>query len=192
MKLIRIISGFCFCFVIIFSSFAHNANISNLKSDSSYTSVHYKGSATIILNEELQGCQYNVVSVIDSFLYVQLNIAGLEVGRALVTPDSILFINKLQKKFYHGDYSILEKFLDMEIDFFALQAVFNGIQTDAPEEVELVYQSDSLSYEYPFFNLFTFENFFLSFKLDVKKVTFNAAPEVSAVIPKNFTEIIND
>ena len=122
-------------------------------------------------------------------MYVQLNVGGLEAGRTLATPDNILFINRLQKNYYNGDYSVFEKMLDMELDFYTLQNIFNGTPASLPEEVELSYQTDSLSYDYPFFSTLLFEYFALSIKLDVKKVTFNAAHEVSATIPKNFTEI---
>ena len=122
-------------------------------------------------------------------MYVQLNIGALEGGRALATPDNILFINRLQKNYYNGDYSVFEKMLDMELDFYTLQDIFKGAPVLLPEGAELSYQTDSLSYDYPFFSTLLFEYFALSIKLDVKKVTFNAAPEVSATIPKNFTEI---
>jgi len=154
-----------------------------------YTSVHYRGSAMITINDNPLSCQYNVVSVIDSFLYIQLNVVGLEAGRGLATPDNILYINKLQKNYYSGDYSVFEKLLDMEIDFYTLQDVFTGTPKMVPEDVELSYQRDSLSYEYPFFSTLTCEYYTLSLKLDVKKVTFNAAPSVSAVVPRNFKEI---
>ena len=164
---------------------------SNSTTDSAsyYTSVHYKGSANIVLGEELQGCQFNVISVIDSFLYVQINIAGLEVGRVLAKPDNFLFINKLQKKYYEGDYSFLEYALDTAINFFMLQEIFNGVQPFYQEGLVLTYQRDSISYEYPFFNMLLCESYGISLKLNVKKVTFNAVPEVNAIIPKNYTLI---
>ena len=143
----------------------------------------------INLNADPLVCQYNAVSVIDSFLYIQLNIGAIEAGRAIATPDKVLYINKLQKKFYEGDYEVFEKLLDMEIDFYTLQDVFNGTPATPPEGVELSYQRDSLSYEYPFFSKLTCQYYLLSLMLDVKKVTFNSVPAVSAVVPKNYTTI---
>jgi hypothetical protein len=184
MRSIRQTVGCLSCFFILLSSFAQASD-----SIPSYTSVHYKGSAVMSNGENFQGCQYNVVSVIDSFLYVQLHFAGIEAGKVLATPDNILFINKLQKNFYSGDYSVFETLLDMEIDFFILQDLLNGNLISPPEEVELYYQTDSLSFEYPFFKMLTGEYHNLSLKIDVKKVTFNKVPEVSATVPRNFTAI---
>lgn len=193
-----------FSFTIIIPSFAQTTDstsyyptdstidatlASTTDSVSYYTAVHYKGSANIVLGEELQGCQFNVISVIDSFLYVQLNIAGLEAGRVLAKPDNFLFINKLQKKYYEGDYTFIEHALDTAINFFTLQEVFNGVFPFSQEGLVLTYERDSLSYEYPFFNMLLCEYYGISLKLNVKKVTFNTVPEVSAIIPKNYTVI---
>ena len=173
------------------------SQISNLTSDTSnlksqiYSSVHYRGNATLNINEQIQECQFTIISVIDSFLYIQLNFGPIEVGRALATPNHIVFINKLQKKYYNGDYSFIEKIINTTIDFYTLQGIFNGSLAEPPEEFELSYQRDSLSYEYPFFNALLCEYYTLSLQLDVKKATFNAAPSVSATIPKNYTEIGN-
>ena len=183
---------FCTFFLVLFLafSFAQTSDSTNLKSQT-YSSVHYRGELTLNINEQIQECQFTIVNVIDSFLYIQLNFGPIEVGRALTTPNNIVFINKLQKKYYNGDYSIFEKILDTTLDFFTLQDIFNGSITHPPDEFELTYQRDSLSYEYPFFNSLLCEYYALSLQLDVKKATFNAAPNVSATIPKNYTEIKN-
>jgi len=183
---------FCFITIIAFSqTIDTTAQESLLIPD--YTSVHYRGTATININEQSNICQFNVVSVIDSFLYIQLNIAALEAGRMMITPENVRFINKLQRKFYDGDYSFFEKLLDMEIDFFTLQKIFNGGEPDFfDQEFELSFLKDSINFDYPFFNVLLFEYDSISLKLDVKKISFNVVPEVNATIPKNFTEIDNN
>ncbi|MCL2246025.1 MAG: DUF4292 domain-containing protein [Lentimicrobiaceae bacterium] len=154
-----------------------------------FTSVHYRGAATVAINEQSQTCQFTIVNVIDSFLYVQLHVGAIEIGRALATPDNILFINKLQRNYYQGDYFIFDKILYTTLDFYTLQGILNGSLIAPPEELELAYQRDSVSYEYPFFNTLFCEYFAHSLKLDLKKVTFNSPPNVSVSIPKNYTVI---
>ncbi|MDR2972420.1 MAG: DUF4292 domain-containing protein [Bacteroidales bacterium] len=177
---------FCSLFFAFFISSTFSLTLDSVVS---YNSVHYRGAVMFNINEQSQVCQYNVVSVIDSFLYIQLNIIGLEAGRALLTPDNILFINKLQKKYYNGDYSVFEKILDIETDFSMIQDIFIGTPTMLPEGLELSYQTDSLFFEYPFFKVLNCEYDTFSLQLEVKRATFNAVPEVNATIPKNFTEI---
>jgi hypothetical protein len=173
-----------FCFFCTSLSFAQTTD-----STSSYNSIHYRGSAEVEINEQIFNCQYNFVNVIDSFLYIQLNIGPIEAGRALITPNTVLYINKLQKKYYDGDYSFFQHLLDLDIDFFAIQATFNGYPIYVSEEIELSYHGKSVFDEYSFFNILTCEYENLSLRLDVKKVTFNNVPKVSATVPKNFTVI---
>jgi len=156
---------------------------------SPYSSIHYRGVATLDLAEQSFTSQFNFVNVIDSFFYLQLNVSGLEAGRMLATPEHIVFINKLQKNYYEGDYSFSQKLAGIEVDFYTLQAIFNGTPVNLPEEVNLSYKKDSISAQYPFFNKLTceFDNFSLT--LDIKKVTFHTTPEVSATIPKNYTPL---
>jgi hypothetical protein len=173
-----------FCFFCFSLSFAQTTD-----SILSYHSIHYRGSAEIEINEQTFTCQYNFVNVIDSFLYIQLNIGPIEAGRALITPNTVLYINKLQKNYYEGDYSFFQHLLDLDIDFYAIQAIFNGFPVYVSEEIELSYQGKSVFDEYTFFNTLTCEYENLSVRLDVKKVTFNDVPKVGATVSKNFTVI---
>jgi len=187
MKHLKLISCIFFLiFAIHFSMAQATDSIPTVDSVSSYHSIHYKGAATIEIDEQVFSGQFNFVNVIDSFLYMQLN-AGIEAGRILLTPDNILFINKLQKNYYDGDYTFLEQLIDVDIDFYTIQAIFNNFPITVPEELLLSYDRD----EHSFFNTLIFEHEYypIKLKLDIKKVTFNDIPKVSATVPKNFTTI---
>jgi len=158
-------------------------------SAATYHSIHYRGSAEIELNEQMFNCQYNFVNVIDSFLYIQLNVGPVEAGRVLLTPDKILYINKLQKNYYEGDYYFFQHLIDLEIDFHTIQDIFNGFPVSVPEDVELSYQGESVFGDFTFFNTLICEYEVFSLKLEVKKVMFNDVPKVSATVPKNFSAI---
>jgi len=156
----------------------------------SYSSVHYKGTAWVSKQGEYRSCQYNLVNVIDSFLFVQINAAGIEIGRALATPDNILFINKLEKKYYQGDYSFFTHFTGLDVDFYTLQAIFNDFPVALSEEIEITYSGERFSKdEHSFFKTLTGKYDVFEIEIGVKKVTFNNVPEVSATIPKNCTPL---
>ena len=178
--LIIFISLFC-----IISSFAHP-----IDSISSYRSIHYKGTVEIMVNDQNFLCQYNFVNVMDSFLYIQLNAGPIEAGRALITPDHVLYINKLQKNYYEGDYSFFQHVLSLDIDFYAIQAIFNRFPVSVPEDVELSYHGESFRDGFSFFKILTVENEDFTIQLEIKKVTFNDVPKVSAAVPKNYDAII--
>jgi hypothetical protein len=143
----------------------------------------------ITASEQYRSCQYNLVNVIDSFLFVQINVAGIDIGKVLATPTNILLINKIEKKYYQGDYSFFQHFIDIDLNFYTIQALFNNFPFSIPVEVELSYQKEFSSGDYSFFQtiLCKYEKF--EVEIEVKKVTFNEIPEVSAIIPKNFTQI---
>jgi len=187
MKHLKLIScTFLWFFAIHFSMAQTTDSIPTIDSISYYSSIHYRGSATIEIDDQIFTGQFNFVNVIDSFLYMQLNV-GIEAGRILLTPDNILFINKLQKNYYDGDYTFLEQLIDIDIDFYTIQAIFNNFPITVPEELLLSYDRDGHS----FFNTLIFEHEYypIKLKLDIKKVTFNDIPKVSATVAKNFKAI---
>jgi len=184
---------FLFLYFLLFAYSYSFAQSTYTASPESYTSVHYKGTAWVSKQGEYRSCQYNLVNVIDSFLYVQINAAGFEIGRALATPDNILFINKLEKKYYQGDYSFFTHFTGLDIDFYTLQAIFNDFPVTLPEEIELTYSGERFSKdEHSFFKTLTGKYDVFEIEIGVKKVTFNNVPDVSAVVPKNFVQLTID
>ena len=176
-----------FCFFVLTSSFAQTTD-----SVFSYQSIHYRGVATINIEEQIFSGQFNFVNEIDHFFYIQLNVGGFEAGRILATPDNIVYINKLQKNYYEGDYTFFQQFIDVDVDFYTLQAIFNNFPIIVPEDVILSYEGISAENGFAFFKtLFCeHEEHPLQLKMEIKKVTFDNIPKVSATVPKNYTEIM--
>jgi len=177
-----LIAIFSFLFTLLFAQ--------STDSIGSYHSIYYKGNAEIEINEQSILCQYNFVNVIDSFLYIQVNAGPIEAGRALITPDNILYINKLQKNYYDGDYTFFQHLLGLDIDFYAIQAIFNRFPVSVSEDVELSYHGEADFGEYSFFKILTCETEGFAIQLEIKKVTFNEVPKVSAPVPRNYDAII--
>jgi hypothetical protein len=177
-------------FFVFMSSFCATSLFSQTNDSTSfYNSIHYKGSAQIEIDEQTYHCQFNFVNVIDSFFYIQLNMGPLEAGRVLATPSSILLINKLQKNYYEGDYSFFYHLIDLDIDFYALQAIFNGIPVSVSEDITLSYSGKSIFDDPAFFNKLTCKNDDFVLKLEIKKITFHDVPKVSATVPKNYLRL---
>lgn len=59
---------------------------------------------------------------------------GLEVGRVLLTPDSIRIINRMESTYYNDTYHEGSKWLGEELDFVNLQRLIVG---NAPESMQL-------------------------------------------------------
>jgi hypothetical protein len=53
-------------------------------------------------------------------------IAGIEVARALITPDSLLVINKLQGVYFKKPFNYIYKYTSSQIDYSSLEALLVG------------------------------------------------------------------
>jgi hypothetical protein len=53
-------------------------------------------------------------------------IAGIEVARALITPDSLLVINKLQGLYIRKPFSYIYSFTSKQVDYNSLEAILVG------------------------------------------------------------------
>ena len=63
----------------------------------------------------------------DEAIYVSIApILGIEVVRALVTPDSVKIVNRLESSYYLGDINLLNRMFNTDIDFYMLQSLFMG------------------------------------------------------------------
>lgn len=103
-------------------------NLELIKSkDFLFTTLSLKGKANLNIN----GDQNNVTLLIriqkDQKIWLSVTaIAGIEVARAVITPDSILLRNNLEKTFVKKPFSYIYKFTNQQVNFALLQAVLSG------------------------------------------------------------------
>jgi hypothetical protein len=63
----------------------------------------------------------------DKAIYVSIApVLGIEIVRALITPDSVKIVNRLDGTYYLGGTQILNRMFNTDIDFYMLQALFTG------------------------------------------------------------------
>ena len=63
----------------------------------------------------------------DSAIWVSFSPAlGIEMARLLITTDTVKFINRLNKTYFIGDYSVVNNFLKTNVDYDVLQAILLG------------------------------------------------------------------
>lgn len=159
-----------------------------------YNWVSYRGNANINFDGKKYQCSYYMVNRIDSILYLNLNLMGIEIARLVATPKEVTFVNKLSSEYYKGDYAFVEKYLKAKADFYTLQAVFNG------DEAKLkAYQDITVSYHRiidagsnrPFFDSFSMSMNNGQRKVDaqVKNLKFNTPGTTSIKIPEGFKEM---
>ncbi len=85
----------------------------------------FSGTATI------NNSHYDISGTIrirkDSAIYLSLSpFLGIEMARVLITPDEVLFINRLEGTYYQGDMDRLNRMFNTNLDFQMLQAILVG------------------------------------------------------------------
>ncbi|MES2650795.1 MAG: DUF4292 domain-containing protein [Bacteroidota bacterium] len=103
-------------------------NLSMLRGkDLSFNTLSLKGKASLNVN----GNETNVTMLIrmekDKKIWVSVTaIAGIEVVRAVITPDSLWLRNNIEKTYARKPFSYIYGFTNKQINFKLLQSVFAG------------------------------------------------------------------
>lgn len=62
----------------------------------------------------------------DSVIHATISKATFPVVIAIITPDSLKFINKIDQKYFIGDFDFIQGMLKTEIDFYEIQDLLVG------------------------------------------------------------------
>ena len=62
----------------------------------------------------------------DKAIWMSGSYLGFPVAKVLITPDRVLFYEKLKKTYFDGDFSLLSNFLGTEVDFKKLENLLIG------------------------------------------------------------------
>jgi hypothetical protein len=103
-------------------------SLSLLKSkDLTFNTLSLKGKASLTLKGEENNVTMLIRMEKDKKIWVSVTaIAGIEVARAVITPDSLLLRNNLDKKYARKPFSYIYGFTNKQVDFKLLQSVLAG------------------------------------------------------------------
>jgi len=78
-----------------------------------------------------EGQHHNISGTIrikkDEAIYVSLSpVLGIEIARAIITPDTVKFLNRLESSYYVGHIGFLNSMLRTSLDYDMLQALLVG------------------------------------------------------------------
>lgn len=77
-----------------------------------------KGSNTVAIRIRMQK---------DSVIWISLSPAlGIEVVRAYITRDSLIFLDRINEKYFKGDFNYVNQLINSNLDFEMLQAMLTG------------------------------------------------------------------
>lgn len=170
------------------------ADTSYLPKASNYDWITYRGKADISDTGGTRTCNFYVVNRTDSILYLNIHASGIEIARAVFTPDSIIYVNKLTYQYFKDTYDPLNKHLPFNVTFETVQALFNGDTEKLPHGKKLAFEYLSFA---PVSDTSSFFTEFIFKELDrvievhgyIKLVRFNKPGATSIKIPEKFERI---
>lgn len=62
----------------------------------------------------------------DEKILVSIKKLNIPVGRVLLTPDSVIYVNYIDHNYFQDDYSFLSDFLNMDVDFETVQSIISN------------------------------------------------------------------
>ncbi len=68
----------------------------------------------------------NVKTIRDKTIVVSFNKLNIPFGRIMLTPDSVKYVNYIDKNYFIGDYRFLKKLFAVDMDFFDIQSVLQN------------------------------------------------------------------
>lgn len=101
-----------------------------------YNWLTSKFTAEIITEDNKQSFTVSVRAKKDSAMWLSVSVLGIEGARMLVTQDSVRFMDKLNNKYFVGDYQYLSKILSIDVDFETMQSVLIGNSMEFYDEDE--------------------------------------------------------
>lgn len=74
----------------------------------------------------------------DSIIWISITPAlNIEAVRCIITPDSIKYINRIDKTYYEGGYEIIQKLTGITMNYNALQSILLNEMIFYPFEIEV-------------------------------------------------------
>ena len=107
---------------------APKLNYSNFKNlyEYPYQWLTYRAKVDYTFEGNVGTCNLYFVNRIDSLIYLNINISGIEVVRLVFTPKQVTYVNKLNKTYYQGNYFFIERIAKVPLNFYTIQSLFNG------------------------------------------------------------------
>ncbi|MGM0620047.1 MAG: DUF4292 domain-containing protein [Bacteroidota bacterium] len=77
-------------------------------------------------NQNNTNFRVNLKAIKDEKILVSISKINIPVGRVLLTPDSVKYVNYIDRNFFVDDYSYLSSFLNTKLDFETIQSIISN------------------------------------------------------------------
>ena len=77
-------------------------------------------------NQSKTSFRISLKTVKDKKILASITKLNIPVGRVLLTPDSVIYVNYIDRNFFVDDYTYLSKFLNIDLDFATIQSIISN------------------------------------------------------------------
>lgn len=77
-------------------------------------------------NKSKAAFKINLKTKRDEKILVSISKLNIPVGRVLLTPDSVKYVNYIDRNYFTDDYSYLSSFLHIDLDFATIQSIISN------------------------------------------------------------------
>ena len=77
-------------------------------------------------NETKTNFNVSLKAIKDEKILVSISKLKIPVGRVLLTPDSVKYVNYIDRNYFVDDYSYLSNFLNIDLDFASIQCIISN------------------------------------------------------------------
>lgn len=74
-------------------------------------------------NQSKTSFKISLKTIKDKKILASISKLNIPIGRVLLTPDSVIYVNYLERNYFVDDYSFLSNFLNIDLDFATVQAI---------------------------------------------------------------------
>lgn len=103
---------------------------SHYNNKSNFSTLYIKASAHYEDASNTQNVSAEIKIKKDEKILVSIRVLGITMAKALITPTSVQYYDKLGNKYFEGDYAGLSKWLGTDLDFQKVQNLLIGKAID--------------------------------------------------------------
>jgi hypothetical protein len=111
-----------------------------------YEYLTTKFSAEVDINGKSNSFNVNVRAKKDSILWMSFSLLGVEGARLLATADTVKFMDRMNSKYFVGDYQTISSIFRADIDFELMQSVLIGNSVEFYDEDEKLKVANDSTY----------------------------------------------
>src|SRR5574344_97115 len=120
---------FLCCFLWSLCSFAQDSTSAKYilpKKAIQYDWISYQLKIDLALPDRQEALNAFFVNRKDSIIYLNINKSGYELARVVLTPKTVIYVNRPNTEYYKGNYAFLSQKLGFPLTFNMIQALMTG------------------------------------------------------------------